>query len=329
VAELLQICFSGSLDASARQMLQVVAWASSWGTIPWNLACASGMANREEWTDSVVWMESGRIIANVTLTRRHPETDVWLISNVAVLPEFRRQGIGRQLTQFAVEQARSRGARRLMLQVDEGNPSAFGIYRGLGFREIGRRITWFHPTGILAENLAPRPRVESCRAMLRRPEDWAAEYRLLQEVAPAGLSWNLPLSSDRIRPSFGSALDRWMSGVTEHHLLAWCGDRPSAVLIHTGRYYTWEAILLQQAGTAGRVELPLLKLLLGRMTSGRQGSVDTTEEADPECMTGLGFRRRRALIWMEWTFEAGNTPAGPGIDSALGDDRKENVVYRK
>jgi hypothetical protein len=74
-------------------------------------------------------------------------------------------------------------------------------------------------------------------------------------------------------------------------------------LLFTGRYYSWEALLVQRAGTSGRVETPLLQILLDRLTAGRQGSVDTTGDADTECMTRLGFQKRRALVWMEWTPE--------------------------
>jgi ribosomal protein S18 acetylase RimI-like enzyme len=299
LAELLEVSFSSALDVSARQLLRVVSWVAAPGKIAWDLACALGVVNRDEWIHGVVWEDAGRIVGNVTLTRRLPDPDVWLVSNVAVLPEFRRRGIGRRLTQFAVEQARTWGAKRLILQVDEDNASAVGIYRGLGFREIGRRITWFHPTGILAENLQPKMHVESCRAYSRRPEEWAAEYRLLEEVTPAGLAWNVPLRADRFRPSFWRALDRCVAGVTETHLLARCGDRLDGALLFTGRYYSWEALLVQRAGTGGRVETPVLQILLDRLTAGRQGSVDTTGEADPECMTRLGFQKRRALVWME------------------------------
>jgi [ribosomal protein S18]-alanine N-acetyltransferase len=57
------------------------------------------------------------------------------IEEVAVLPQFRRMGVGRALLGQAL--ARSQGA---VLSVSEANTPARALYRSLGFRQVARRL---------------------------------------------------------------------------------------------------------------------------------------------------------------------------------------------
>lgn len=70
--------------------------------------------------------------------------DEWEIENVVVAPELRRQGIGRQLIQEVLRQARGRGASDVFLEVRESNVAARGLYGKMGFKEQGRRPRYYH-----------------------------------------------------------------------------------------------------------------------------------------------------------------------------------------
>ena len=59
------------------------------------------------------------------------------IEEVAVLPEFRRMGIGRALVAFALQNAAQQGA---VLSVSESNKPARALYRSLGFVQSARKI---------------------------------------------------------------------------------------------------------------------------------------------------------------------------------------------
>lgn len=65
------------------------------------------------------------------------------ILNVAVSLEFRRQGIGRLLIDYALAEARSAGAKHAFLEVRESNVAARGLYARLGFSEAGRRRGYY------------------------------------------------------------------------------------------------------------------------------------------------------------------------------------------
>ena len=61
----------------------------------------------------------------------------YYIDSLAVLPEYRRHGIGRQLMQAQIRQGQQAGYHHLTLLVDPDNPSAQQLYASLGFRHEG------------------------------------------------------------------------------------------------------------------------------------------------------------------------------------------------
>ncbi|MEO8448791.1 MAG: ribosomal protein S18-alanine N-acetyltransferase [Gemmatimonadota bacterium] len=65
------------------------------------------------------------------------------ILNVAVLPEFRRLGVGRQLIAVALDRLVGHGIRKVFLEVRESNDPARGLYAGLGFRPVGMRPDYY------------------------------------------------------------------------------------------------------------------------------------------------------------------------------------------
>ncbi len=56
------------------------------------------------------------------------------MDSLAVLPEFRRMGIGRMLMLAQIEKARQMGFNKATLLVDPDNPSAQQLYRSIGFK---------------------------------------------------------------------------------------------------------------------------------------------------------------------------------------------------
>jgi GNAT superfamily N-acetyltransferase len=61
-----------------------------------------------------------------------------LVENVAVSPADQGKGYGRTLMEFAEQQARSRGLRRLTLYTNEIMTENLAIYSRLGYRETAR-----------------------------------------------------------------------------------------------------------------------------------------------------------------------------------------------
>jgi ribosomal-protein-alanine N-acetyltransferase len=78
----------------------------------------------------------GMIVAWLILDAVH-------IATIAVDPDYRSQGIGRQLLVTALVDAIGRGAREAMLEVRAGNQVAQSLYLRLGFEIVNRRPRYY------------------------------------------------------------------------------------------------------------------------------------------------------------------------------------------
>ncbi|MGO1001486.1 GNAT family N-acetyltransferase [Lysobacter sp. CA196] len=61
------------------------------------------------------------------------------LKRIYLLSRFHGGGVGRELMQQAVAEARARGARRLLLGVYAGNAKALAFYARSGFEQVGER----------------------------------------------------------------------------------------------------------------------------------------------------------------------------------------------
>jgi [ribosomal protein S18]-alanine N-acetyltransferase len=93
-------------------------------------------------------------LLRVARTREDPSTVVgfvlaWRvvdelhILNVAVAPDRRRQGIGATLLRLVLDEARSSGAARCLLEVRRSNTSALALYASLGFSPFNERRAYY------------------------------------------------------------------------------------------------------------------------------------------------------------------------------------------
>lgn len=64
--------------------------------------------------------------------------------NIAVAPDFRRQGVGQQLIDALVEHLRRKNVIALLLEVRVSNAAAIALYEKLGFEQVGRRPRYYH-----------------------------------------------------------------------------------------------------------------------------------------------------------------------------------------
>ena len=65
------------------------------------------------------------------------------ILTVAVLPEYRRQGIAREFMRQIEEWAKKRGASAMMLEVEKSNSAAIELYKNLGYLQISVRMDYY------------------------------------------------------------------------------------------------------------------------------------------------------------------------------------------
>ena len=137
VADLIELCFSPTLDADGHRYIRQMRAAAK-------NPRAIGMVDRAApGLHGFVWEEKDKIVGNLSLLPVVAERRrSYFIANVAVHPDYRRRGIARALTEAAFEFIRKRGISSIWLQVNEGNIGAIHLYQGFGFKERACRTTW-------------------------------------------------------------------------------------------------------------------------------------------------------------------------------------------
>jgi len=113
-------------------------------TLPW-----TERSFRFELTDNPasrcwVYELDGRIIGMIIAWLLADEAH---IATISTHPEFRRQGIARNLLIYALCYMFKEGAVSSFLEVRESNTAARDMYCGLGYEETGRRKKYYKDTG--------------------------------------------------------------------------------------------------------------------------------------------------------------------------------------
>ena len=69
------------------------------------------------------------------------------ITNVAVHPDFRGKGLGREIVEFLIAEGEKEGVTSQTLEVRPSNMPALALYGRLGFTEEGRRKGYYEDNG--------------------------------------------------------------------------------------------------------------------------------------------------------------------------------------
>ncbi len=302
IADLIELCFQGTLDESGLGAIREMRALSRTGPAVWLIGAVA--QNRPVWSPGFVWLEDGRLVGNVAVQRSRRRGE-WLIANVAVHPQFRRRGIGMALTRAAIDLAREHGGNTAILQVDADNQAAVRLYLGLGFRKETSRTQWSRPPG-----RPPEAEPSEWRLRLRNAGEWEAEYELASLAMPHGLAWNRPLARDDFRPTLARRLGRFFSGEREEHWLALAPDPEApgesshpfgALRFLTGDQGRDRLTLLVHPEHAGRVERALLihgLRRLGRRPWAAELEYPTGRPEAEAAFKDLGFAPGRILAWM-------------------------------
>ena len=105
---------------------------------PFESTQAFVLNNIEQGYPQLVAVSAGRVVGwcDVVPNPRPIFAHVGLLG-MAVLPEFRRQGLGERLIRQTLDAARKFGLRRVELTVRESNTVAIELYRKIGFTTEG------------------------------------------------------------------------------------------------------------------------------------------------------------------------------------------------
>lgn len=107
---------------------------------PWSERSVSGELDNplSLW---LVCEENGEVCGYIGSQTVMGETDMM---NVAVHPDYRRQGIAELLILELIQKLKENGSHCLTLEVRASNYNALALYQKIGFQQIGLRKNYYH-----------------------------------------------------------------------------------------------------------------------------------------------------------------------------------------
>ena len=302
LADLIDLAFAAEIEPSRSSIVAEMRRLAKAGPLLWLLDAS--YATLSPLMGGYVWIEHGKLVGNVTLSAESSQRGMWIITNVAVHPDFRGRGIARQLMAAALDEAHSNGAHSIVLEVQSENAPAQQLYRTLGFKRYDTitelRLAALRVSG---QRHSPSPALRK-----RRPGDWQVLYDFFQAVTPLEVQAVKPVLSDHYRMDIGMRLSRWLDDLTYRRQKSdWILEQDgkiSAVLQITGQY-SEAAHRLQldvHPERRGAIEDALLAAALHALSAFAERDVFSTVSAShPQALDAFhrnGFQTVRILDQM-------------------------------
>lgn len=106
---------------------------------PWSLKALEGEL-KNPWAIWLTAMEGSALLGYLGIQYGPDGAD---IMSIATAPEARGQGVAKALLAEMIGLLKQRNLKWLTLEVRPSNESALGLYRSLGFRQVGRRPRYY------------------------------------------------------------------------------------------------------------------------------------------------------------------------------------------
>lgn len=314
IARLIESAFGDDMDSQGRAALRDMRWMSRLAPLVWWWAQAD--PSFRETYNGFVWEEveerkgRGTVVGNASIMPSPGNRYRWVICNVVVREERRRQGIARRLVEAAIDEARRQGAEEVVLQVYQDNLPALHLYTDLGFQRTAGEMTLY---------LAAVEAVEAVDAPGYKLSPYQpgggygggqAAYDLACRAIPTVQQWLRPVRVGEYEPDWLTHLE-WRladlaTGRRRYRLMAFKGEEPAA-LVSIGASLQRQAHslkLLIHPKHRGRLEPMLVSRALGMLAGlpgrGVEATVITDHAAAIQTLGSYGFREKRTLLTMSY-----------------------------
>jgi ribosomal protein S18 acetylase RimI-like enzyme len=297
VADLVELCFADTLDSDGRDYVARMRSAAR------NSPFLSWASATSEWASvpmgGFVYLQDDRLVGNASLIPYYVKgRRFFLIANVAVHPDYRRQGIARRLTEQAIEFARQKGTPSTWLHVREENYGAIRLYQSLGFLERAVRTTWISQPDYTAGD--PPPGMHFINPDSRQ---WTVYQPWLRRSYPQELSWHIPFHASTLDPGWHGKFSRLLYNTYVQQWGLLQGSRLLGVAAWQSTTARANWLWLAAPQVADEQAMRALLVYARRYAPTQRPLVldYPAHQFDP-AMDAAGFAAQQTLIWMELPF---------------------------
>ncbi|GJM41710.1 MAG: hypothetical protein DHS20C20_19920 [Ardenticatenaceae bacterium] len=297
ILRLLESVFGAALRAEGRPMISSNDLAAQSPAILWRLSPAAAKLAL-----GFVWEADGRIVGNVTVLTTENRRR-YLVVNVAVHPDYRRQGIARHMMKQVETLVRQRKGNQILLQVVKQNSAAIELYKTLEYSIIGSMTQWSTSVSRLRRLELSLDQAGPPIREIRRQE-WREAYALDCQSLHKDLHWPEQLKPDEYKTGFLISIGNFLNGRQSE---TWVTKNAQNKLVGLARISSeWgrshELTLRVLPSWKNQMERPLLAKLIRRLQSMSRRSVQIEHPDDDELVNALlqeaNFQPRRTLTHM-------------------------------
>ncbi len=294
IPDLIEFCFHAYLDPDGIEFIKKLRTTAEsikkqaiWSILPNNELNINGY---------VCINQDGTIIGNINLFPiRVLNHFAYLIANVCVHPDYRRQGIGRTMIEAALKYAKSHFVDAVYLQVREETGDVIRLYRNLGFQEDGRRTGWICPVNVSGTNNSIELRHEkpawnekrNYQIFFRKwyPETilWNLNYD--PRIFQFGLFNQIPWILYQKRAEFFKIVDPY------NQILCWVGWQPTSTFSDTLWFIPTDSCDEDRANT-------ILMALRNRYSVTKPVQINFPKGCYVRSFLNAGFFVQSRLVWM-------------------------------
>jgi len=249
-----------------------------------------------------VWEAEDRIVGNVSLVALPVRPKQYLIVNVATHPDYRRQGIARELMHRAIAHAQRKKAEAIWLQVDTYNRGAIALYENLGFQARDVVTQWQAQRGNPAALEAPASDLKIRPGLVRRKE-WPQQRAWLEAIYPPDRRWNAPCRPWEVfAPTWQGWLQRLLrASAPRKQWVARRGEQLIGTALWLPRHGgATEALMLAAPPDLAADDVAAL-LAPVQARALRPLRAELPQGFLAEGLTAAGFLPKRHLLWMKKT----------------------------
>jgi len=289
IANLLFVCFSDSMDEDGKRYIEYLRRFSQS-----LLFTKMAERNPEKYSlpgEGFVYEDKGKLVGNITLSPMKCQDEmIYLISNVAVLPEYRGKGIAKTLTRTALQYIESKGVKQVWLQVKQENQTAIDLYTQFQFQSFMTRTTWIRKN----TDLLHQPQKIFLRK--RKKDEWEIQQKLLERIYPAELTTAYGFEIASIQPRLRNVInDVLRSRITTH----WVCEIDQQIGFVSYDLFPEQSYVNLWVAVSETMEEQFLEVLIPTVhyRIGKEVRVNYPENECSTCFREIGMQELNTLLW--------------------------------